>query len=161
MLQLVCITCAILCYHLLAWQAGVFQNSPDFKPDAVEGRNPGVPMSCLLLWCLINLGRPFLIAEEDMAGSTKTYVGTHAPESAWNNYGQDATNISYELEETSWRLYWQSWRSSCQTVASAIQPESSTSGDAGTDTRQQSRQVFRALPALSRSIPEQGTVIWL
>ena len=47
--KLVCLTCAILCHHLLAWRAGVFQDPPDFKADAVGGRNPGVTMSSLLL----------------------------------------------------------------------------------------------------------------
>ena len=46
---LVCLTCAILCHHLRAWRTGVFQDPPDFKLDAVGGRNPGVPTSCLLL----------------------------------------------------------------------------------------------------------------
>jgi hypothetical protein len=40
---LVCLTCAILCHQLRAWRSGVFQDPPYFKPDAVGGRNPGVP----------------------------------------------------------------------------------------------------------------------
>ena len=46
---MVYLTYSILCHHLQAWQARVFQHPLDLKPDAVGGRNPGVPMSCDLL----------------------------------------------------------------------------------------------------------------
>ena len=40
---LVCLTCSILCHHLRAWRTGVFQDPPDFKPDAVGGGIPECP----------------------------------------------------------------------------------------------------------------------
>ena len=37
---MVCLTCAILCHHLRAYRLEVYQDPPDFKPDAVGGRRP-------------------------------------------------------------------------------------------------------------------------
>ena len=34
---MICLTCAILCHTLLAWQTGVYVESGEFKPDGVEG----------------------------------------------------------------------------------------------------------------------------
>jgi len=37
---IVCLTCAMLCHTLRAWHACVYQDPPDFKPDAVGGQIP-------------------------------------------------------------------------------------------------------------------------
>jgi len=43
---MVCLTCAILCHQLRAYRLGVYQDLPDFKPDAVGGRRPSMsPLS--------------------------------------------------------------------------------------------------------------------
>jgi len=34
---MVCLTCAILCHTLLAWQTGIYLETCVFKPDAVAG----------------------------------------------------------------------------------------------------------------------------
>jgi len=42
---MVCLTCAILCHTLQAWQTGVHLETCDFKPEAVAGKpdpEPGV-----------------------------------------------------------------------------------------------------------------------
>jgi len=42
---MVCLTCAILCHTLRAWQTGVHLETCDFKPEAVAGEpdpEPGV-----------------------------------------------------------------------------------------------------------------------
>ena len=76
---LVCFTCAILYHHLRVWPAWVFQDPPDHKPEAIEGMNTRVLIFWVLFWWLINLGRPFLTAEEQVAGGTEAYAGTHTP----------------------------------------------------------------------------------
>ena len=35
---MICLTCAILCHTLRAWQTGVYKESGEFKPDAVGGQ---------------------------------------------------------------------------------------------------------------------------
>ena len=42
---MVCLTCAILCHTLRAWQTGIYLETCVFKPDAVAGKpdpEPGV-----------------------------------------------------------------------------------------------------------------------
>jgi len=39
---MVCLTCALLCHQLQAWQGRVPQEPPDIKPDLVGGRSPGI-----------------------------------------------------------------------------------------------------------------------
>jgi len=42
---MVCLTCAILCHTLRAWQTGVYLETCDFRPEAVGGepdREPGM-----------------------------------------------------------------------------------------------------------------------
>jgi len=39
---IVCLTCAIPCHTLGAWRAGVYQDPPDFKPDAIGGKIPTI-----------------------------------------------------------------------------------------------------------------------
>jgi len=41
----ICLTCAILCHTLRAWQTGVYKESGEFKPDAVEGHPEPEPTS--------------------------------------------------------------------------------------------------------------------
>jgi len=42
---MVCLTWALLCHQLQEWQARVPQEPPDFKPDPVGGRGPGISPS--------------------------------------------------------------------------------------------------------------------
>ena len=37
---MVCLTCATESHQLCAYRLGVYQDPPDFKPDAVGGRRP-------------------------------------------------------------------------------------------------------------------------
>jgi len=47
---MVCFTCAILCHQLCAYQLGVYQDPPDFKPDEVGGRRPSMsPLSLVFV----------------------------------------------------------------------------------------------------------------
>jgi len=42
---MICLTCAILCHTLLAWQTGVYKESGEFKPDVVGGQPEPEPTS--------------------------------------------------------------------------------------------------------------------
>ena len=47
---MVCLTCAILCHQLCAYRLRVYQNPPDFKPDAVGRTRPSMsPQSLVFL----------------------------------------------------------------------------------------------------------------
>ena len=47
---IVCLTCAIHCHQLRAYQLGVYEDSPDFKPTAVGGRRPSMsPLSLVFV----------------------------------------------------------------------------------------------------------------
>jgi hypothetical protein len=43
---MICLTCAILCHTLRAWQTGVYQEPRDFKPEAAGGKShkPNPPL---------------------------------------------------------------------------------------------------------------------
>ena len=43
---MICLTCAILCHTLRAWQTGVFVEPCELKPDAVGGQLEPEPTSC-------------------------------------------------------------------------------------------------------------------
>jgi len=34
---MICLTCAIICHTLRAWQTGVYKDQADFKPEAAGG----------------------------------------------------------------------------------------------------------------------------
>jgi len=34
---MICLTCAIICHALRAWQTGVYKDQGDFKPEAARG----------------------------------------------------------------------------------------------------------------------------
>ena len=34
---MICLTCAIICHTLRAWQTGVYKEQGDFKPETVGG----------------------------------------------------------------------------------------------------------------------------
>jgi len=34
---MICLTCAIICHALRAWQTGVYKDQGDFKPEAAGG----------------------------------------------------------------------------------------------------------------------------
>ena len=42
---MICLTCAILCHTLRAWQTGVYKESGEFKHDAVGGQPESEPTS--------------------------------------------------------------------------------------------------------------------
>jgi len=42
---MICLTCAILCHTLRAWQTGVYKESGKFKPDAGGGQPEPEPTS--------------------------------------------------------------------------------------------------------------------
>jgi len=42
---MICLTCAILCHTLRAWQTGVCKESGEFKPDVVGGQLEPEPTS--------------------------------------------------------------------------------------------------------------------
>ena len=44
--MMICLTCAILCHSLRAWQTGVYVEPCEFKPDAVGGQLEPEPTSC-------------------------------------------------------------------------------------------------------------------
>ena len=44
--MIICLTCAILCHTLQAWQTGVYVEPCKFKPDAVGGQLEPEPTSC-------------------------------------------------------------------------------------------------------------------
>jgi len=52
--MMVCLTCAILCQHLGAYRLGVYQDPPDFKPDAVGGRSPSMSPPSLVFVLMTN-----------------------------------------------------------------------------------------------------------
>ena len=43
---IICLTCAILCHTLPAWQKGIYEEPRDFKPDVVGGNNPRILWEC-------------------------------------------------------------------------------------------------------------------
>jgi len=51
---MVCLTCAILCDQLRAYRVGVYQDPPDFKPDAVGGRRPSMSPPTLVFVLMTN-----------------------------------------------------------------------------------------------------------
>jgi len=59
---IVCLTCAILCHTLRAWQAGVYLEISDFRPEAVGGEpdpEPGILSFRLGYEQDVELGRHF------------------------------------------------------------------------------------------------------
>jgi len=51
---MVCLTCAILFHQLFAYRLGVYQDRPDFKPDAVGGRRPSMSPPSLVVVLITN-----------------------------------------------------------------------------------------------------------
>ena len=51
---MVCLTCAILCHRLCAYQLGVYHDPPDFKHDAVESRRPSMSLRFLVFILMTN-----------------------------------------------------------------------------------------------------------
>jgi len=43
--MMICLTCAIVCHTLRAWQTGVYKESGEFKPVAVGGQPEPEPTS--------------------------------------------------------------------------------------------------------------------
>jgi len=51
---MVCLTGTILCHQLRAYRLGVYQDPPDFKPDAVRGRRPSMCPPSLVFVMMTN-----------------------------------------------------------------------------------------------------------
>jgi len=51
---MMCLTCAILSHQLRAYRPGVYQDPPDFKPDAVRGRRPSMSSPSLAFALMTN-----------------------------------------------------------------------------------------------------------
>jgi len=51
---MVCLTCAILYHQLRAYRLGVYQDPPDFKPDAVGRRRPSMSTLSLVFVLMTN-----------------------------------------------------------------------------------------------------------
>jgi len=51
---MVCLTCAILCDQLRAYRLAVYQDPPDFKPDADGGRRPSMSPPSLAFVLITN-----------------------------------------------------------------------------------------------------------
>jgi len=51
---ILCLTCAILCHQLRAYRLGVYQDPPDFKPDAVGLRRPSMSPPSLVFVLMTN-----------------------------------------------------------------------------------------------------------
>jgi len=51
---MVCLTCAILFHQPFAYPLGVYQDPPDFKPDAVGGRRPSMSPPSLVFVLMTN-----------------------------------------------------------------------------------------------------------